>query len=148
MRWLTKLFLLISLSSFWIGCSQQSESGLSMETNGPVTVQLDITAGVPPPTWQLSTAQRSEFFTFLQQLTPVEAKKAFDNLGNRGFVVTTINPARTIRVQQGFVWIIGDNYERVFSDTNNDLERFLLLSGQPTLDPAFYTMLEKGIGQN
>ncbi|XSG77012.1 hypothetical protein ACP8Y2_08375 [Herpetosiphon llansteffanensis] len=147
MRWLTKLFLFIGLSSFWIGCSQQSESGSAMETD-PVTVQLDMTAGMPPPTWQMSAVQRSEFFTLLQQLTPVEARKAFDNLGNRGFVVTTINPARTIRVQQGFVWIIGDNYERVFSDPNNDLERFLLLSGQPSLEPALYTMLEKGVGSN
>ncbi|WP_110513568.1 hypothetical protein [Herpetosiphon llansteffanensis] len=147
MRWLTKLFLLIGLSSVWIGCSQQSESGSAMETD-PVTVQLDMTAGMPPPTWHMSATQRSEFFTLLQQLTPVEAKKAFDNLGNRGFVVTTINPARTIRVQQGFVWIIGDNYERVFSDTNNDLERFLLLSGQPSLEPGLYTMSEKEIGNN
>ncbi|KPL91002.1 hypothetical protein [Herpetosiphon geysericola] len=148
MRWLTKLVLLMSLSTFWSGCAQQSERSASMATNDPVTVQLDMTAGMPPPTWQMSATQQSEFFTILQQLTPVEARKAFDNLGNRGFVVTTMNPARTIRVQQGFVWIIGDNYERVFSDQHNDLERFLLLSGQPTLEPALYTMLEKGIGQN
>ncbi|MBM7844363.1 hypothetical protein [Herpetosiphon giganteus] len=148
MRWLTQLFLLMIFCSVWIGCAQQSESGSSMATHDPVSVQLDMTAGVPPPTWQLSTAQRSEFFTILQQLTPLEAKKAVDNLGNRGFIVTTINPARTIRVQQGFVWIIGDNYERVFSDPNNDLERFLLLSGQPSLEPGLYTILEKGIGQN
>lgn len=148
MRWLAKLLLLSGLIGSWVGCSQQPESLTPMNGDNPVNVQLDITSGMPPPTWQLSEAQRSAFFRMLEQLTPVEPQQAFDNLGNRGFVATTTNPTRTIRIQQGFVWITADSYERVFLDNNNDLERLLLTSGQSVLEPGLYTMLENGIGQN
>ncbi|WP_410657963.1 hypothetical protein [Amycolatopsis sp. lyj-112] len=106
-----------------------------------VTVELDIFSGVPNPAWTLRQAQAAEFQRKLEALPQASGGQIANNLGYRGFVTRT--SAIAALVQNGTVQVTQDGETRYRTDSGRELERWLLQSGKPFVDPETFALAER-----
>ena len=107
-------------------------------------VELDIFSGRPNPTWTLPDAEATAFREKLDGLAGTASGQVANNLGYRGFVVRTGD--EVVTVQRGLVQKVGGGTTAYAADPNRDLERWLLDSGKPSLEPELVTAVEQELG--
>jgi hypothetical protein len=112
-------------------------------------VTADMTSGVPSPTWILTPAEVEMATQTLASLEATRAVSLFDGLGYRGFIIQFSTPERFVRVQNGYVLIEDEEagVQEMYVDADNQLEKWLLDTGRPHLEPELYSFLKEGIGQ-
>lgn len=110
-------------------------------------VAVDITSGVPSPTWELAPAEVAVLEQALSDLSPEEFTSFFDGLGYRGFVITMTSPQRVIRVQHGQVLVEQGGLQQTYVDAGNQLEKWLLSVSKPHIEPQLYLLLAEEIGR-
>jgi hypothetical protein len=147
------LLILAALASLSCGASSPS----SVPTHGrptasqggeliatTVVVELDIFSGRPNPTWTLSDTDRAHLLEQLARLPAASAAEFDTNLGYRGFIVRMANAAETsvVRIQRGKVDVSAAGRDLYSSDPKRGMERWLLRTGQPSLDPTVYGVVE------
>jgi hypothetical protein len=102
---------------------------------------LDIFSGRPNPTWELSAIETLTITTMLDSL--VAGDKQVDppqNLGYRRFIVNL--PDRSVEVYGGFVREKSSRGLLYFTDTDQQVERWLYATAKPHLDPNLYQQLD------
>jgi hypothetical protein len=100
------------------------------------TVVLDIFSGRPSPSWNLTAAQTEELVRLLKSLPADESQGEADQapgLGYRGFTVQ--GRSAWIAAFRGRVSVKSDRAERRLSDPDRSVERWLLATGAPSLEP-------------
>lgn len=107
-------------------------------------VELDIFSGRPNPTWTLPDAGATTFREKLDGLAATASGQVANNLGYRGFVVRTGD--EVVTVQRGLVQKAKGETTTYAADPNRDLERWLLESGEPSLEPDLVTTVEQQLG--
>ncbi len=145
MRWLIKPLLLTLLLT---ASSCHTASGYTMTPKPPrqTQVSVDITSGLPPPSWRLAQAEIENLEQLLDTLAPVTSAPLFEGLGYRGFVITSAAPQRLIRVQGGYVQIEENGAQQTFADTDKRLEQWLVGMSQPHVEPQLYSFLKAAVG--
>jgi hypothetical protein len=93
-------------------------------------VELDVFSGRPNPTWDLSSAEVTEFTKFLINLTPNSQPLTEVGLGYRGFIISnTTNIAgsipKEVRVYNGVIRINDGSATKDYIDNNHQLELWL-----------------------
>jgi len=108
-------------------------------------VEFDIFSGMPNPTWILTDAEADSFEKRLAALGPSASSEPLGNLGYRGFIVQCTQAAnlRLIRVQKGIVKISEGETDVYASDTDRELERWLLNTGKLHLDDELFQIAER-----
>ncbi|HEX6347633.1 hypothetical protein [Umezawaea sp.] len=107
-------------------------------------VELDVFSGRPNPTWSLPDAQASTFRERVDGLPAATSGQVANNLGYRGFIVRAGD--EVVLVQKGVVQKTRGETTEYAADPNRDLERWLLESGKPTLEPEVLTSVERELG--
>jgi hypothetical protein len=110
-----------------------------------VEVELDIFSGRPNPVWILSGVERAQFLEKLAALPGAPPLELATNLGYRGFIVRITNAAESsvVRIQRGKVHIVRAGKDLYYTDPNRGLERWLLQTGRPFLEPSIYATVER-----
>jgi len=107
-------------------------------------VELDIFSGRPNPTWTLPDADATAFRDRLDGLAATTSGQVANNLGYRGFVVR--KGEEVVTVQRGLVRKAQGESISYAADPNRDLERWLLESGKPSLEPDLVATVEQELG--
>ena len=107
-------------------------------------VELDVFSGRPNPTWTLPDAEATAFRERVDGLAGTASGQVANNLGYRGFVVRTGD--EVVTVQRGLVQKARGGTTAYAADPNRDLERWLLESGKPSLEPDLVTTVEHELG--
>ncbi|MFC3452899.1 hypothetical protein [Amycolatopsis speibonae] len=109
-----------------------------------VSVELDLFSGMPNPAWTLRNAEAAEFQRKLVSLPKASEGRIANNLGYRGFIVRT--GATTVLVQRGIVRVTQDGGTLFRTDSGRMLERWLLQSGKPHVEPGIFADAEREFG--
>jgi hypothetical protein len=113
-----------------------------------VQVELDIFSGMPNPVWNLSDESAQSFLRQLDALQRTRPTKLSAPLGYRGFVVQVTRASDTqqsIRIQNGSVQILAPKSTFYASDSGRNLERWLLETGKPHLEPEIFSLVQRAI---
>jgi hypothetical protein len=121
-------------------------------TRDPETTQvtLDIYSGLPNPEWTLTAGQTQDLRALLDVLPETPCQPMNLNLGFRGFVVELgqrpeLSNEYRLRIYAGLVrWGDPWNPEAVATcrtDTDNQVARFLLASGQARMPEGVYALV-------
>lgn len=143
LRMLIKLALLVFTLLVMAAC--RPFSGVSPSSTSRNEVEIDITSGLPSPSWTLTQLQSEDLEEMLSDLPPTDTASFFDGMGYRGFVITMRAPDRLIRVQQGFVQVEANQTVQAFLDPDYQLERWLVKASQPHIEPQLYSLLADGL---
>jgi hypothetical protein len=111
-------------------------------------VVLDIFSGRPSPSWSLTAAQAEELVRLLESLPADESKGGADQapgLGYRGFTIQ--GRGARIAAFRGRVSVHSDGAERRLSDPERNVERWLLGTGEPSLEPAVRNLVAREIDE-
>jgi hypothetical protein len=101
-------------------------------------IELDIFSGRPNPHWDLTAQEAAEFTRLLADLEARDDVLAPpDGLGYRGFRVLQGSPRLEVSVWRENVIGLGARFFRAW-DESRSVERFLLSTGQPHLDPSLF----------
>lgn len=138
------LFIPIFLLLFVSACDSQETTP---SPTSQAQVEVDITSGLPSPTWELTSSEVEELAQILKDLSPEAFTPFFDGLGYRGFVITMTSPNRRIRVQNGHVLVEQGGIQKTYADTDNQLEKWLLGVSKPHVEPQLYSLLAEAIGE-
>jgi hypothetical protein len=109
-----------------------------------VQVELDIFSGMPNPTWVLTDAEADRFLEKLAAMPRISAAGLSGNLGYRGFILQVTQGADTqwVRIQRGIVQISND--AQIYAgDEGRELERWVLNTGKPHLEPELFQTVER-----
>lgn len=112
------------------------------------TVVLDIFSGRPSPSWNLTAAQAEELARLLESLPADESKGGTDDapgLGYRGFTIQGRDV--WIAAFRGRISVQRDGAERRLSDPDRSVERWLLGTGEPSLEPNVRDLVAQQIDQ-
>lgn len=117
-----------------------------------VRVEADLFSGRPNPAWELSAEQARSFLETLRELPAREGRsfEAPDALGYRGIVAAfdlDTEGAVTARFHRGTVYWKAESSFRELTDENRHLERWLVETGGPSLDPGVHRLLLDELGQ-
>jgi hypothetical protein len=107
-------------------------------------VELDIFSGRPNPVWTLPEADATTFREKVDGLPSTASGQVANNLGYRGFIVRA--SGEVVTVQRGLVRRTRGETTAYATDPNRDLERWLLQSGRPSLEPDLATTVERELG--
>jgi hypothetical protein len=80
-------------------------------------------------------------------VAPDPAPPEFDGLGYRGFRVTDCSGRTEFRVQQGCVFMRQEGPPRVKADPARQIERVLLETARPHLEPADFLLAQALLGE-
>ena len=142
---LHKLIFPVLLLLFLSACS--ATSNMTPVPTNPSVVEIDVTSGMPSPKWTLSDSEVEVIEQSLTALPPADSASLFDGLGYRGFVVSLHSPERLVRVQGGYISIEEEGSQKIYIDTDHQLEKWLLEASRPHIEPELYSFLEEGIGR-
>jgi hypothetical protein len=102
-------------------------------------VELDIFSGRPNPTWALTDSQTASLLEMLDGLPQTESEPRPGDLGYRGMIVRLRGAkAREITVHTGVAAVNGGSH----ADADRHVERWLLETGRPFLDPSIYDIVK------
>lgn len=108
-------------------------------------MELDIFSGRRNPTWELSRDLSAEVQSLIRAASPLSQSNgevALPGLGYRGFIIHGKNP---IRVYRGQLMRVGKGTEKRFASVTMQLEKQLLESGKPHLEPSVYKSVAQTI---
>ena len=102
-------------------------------------VELDIFSGRPNPAWALTDSQTASLLEMVGELAQTESDPHPGDLGYRGMIVRLRGAkAREIAVHTGVAAVNGGRH----ADVDRHVERWLLETGRPFLDPSIYDIVE------
>jgi hypothetical protein len=144
--------LLLLVGSMLVGCNppaaarpdelhlSPTEASLSSEP----TVVLHIFSGRPDPEWGLAAEQLAELEGLLTSLPQGAPHPEPQQLGYRGFALH-LEPAGEpyLRAFDGVVRVKEGGGERWLSDPERSIERWLLASGEGSLEPPLLGVVEE-----
>jgi len=136
LRW-----ILLALVLCACGTAPTTTSGRTTTVADTVSVELDIFSGMQNPAWTLRDAEAAEFQRRLESLPRASGGRIANDLGYRGFVVRA--GATTALVQRETVQVTRDGDAHFRTDTGRELERWLLESGKPFVDPGTFALAER-----
>jgi hypothetical protein len=152
MRRFLKILITIALL---LGCSAtiyatklQTQKATLMND---VEVEVHIFSGRPNPNWKLSQEETQLLSTMLGKLSPTKPQDLFEGLGYRGFVITSRKPlagASPVRIYKGVVKIGVDDNAKYFLDTNQQIEKWLLVKAKAVLNAEDYKVIANEIASN
>jgi hypothetical protein len=137
-------FVLVLATGMLASCSHDGARGSSPANSSPhvfaraetPTVMLDIFSGRPSPSWSLTAAQAEELARLLESLPADESEGGAaqaPGLGYRGFTIQ--GQSAWIAAFRGRVSVQRNGAERRLSDPERTVERWLLGTGDPHLEP-------------
>ncbi len=110
-------------------------------------VEADVFSGRPNPRWTLDAAAAAELARRLAELPPAPPAAPFEGLGYRGLVVTGLEgECDEVRVHGGRVRAECGGETRTRADAGRALERWLLATGEGSLEPATLELLRRETG--
>lgn len=125
-------------------------SGGSESPMQTAQVELEVFSGRPNPSWSLSAAEVEALAGMLQALSPAAAVPPADGLGYRGIVVTFGDGGplglRGLRAYRGLTLVDAAGATSYREDPERRVERWLLASGKPYLEPGLYAEIEAELG--
>jgi len=135
-----------------IVCCSAERAPATGGARGPqARVELDLFSGRPNPAWVLSAADARTLQAMLESLSPRPALEQASGLGYRGFVVkisTDTGEAATVRAYKGIVRQDIGALVAYRHDAERQIEKWLLQTGRPTLDPQTYEIVRKEVTSN
>lgn len=150
-------YLFALLSTALLACSFSysfSTDGAPIQLSNSPLVVVDMYSGRDDnPTWPLSQGNMEALARTLTTLSSVACPELPGNLGYRGFHVRltsgTIPGTTAVLAFRGTIWLgdwpLDGIVKGCLSDPSRQVERMLLESGHPHLDPALYQLLKKEI---
>lgn len=103
-------------------------------------VELDMFSGRPNPTWTLPAGQTTSLLGMVSGLSRTAAPARTGELGYRGMIARMLEPAPwELHAHNGIVTVNGTPY----SDPGRRVERWLLETGRPFVDPWVYEIAER-----
>jgi hypothetical protein len=149
-----KSVLVIVIISFFIACAfYKTEKEINAVTPNKnmneTKVILNIFSGRENPTWKLSEEQINTLLSNIKD-SPKSDKTVFpDGLGYRGFEVVITDSVdqqtQSIVVANGKILSKSKGIEEYFTDSNRNIESFLLQTGSKYLEPEIYNIIKKEI---
>jgi len=106
-----------------------------------VTVELDIFSGRPNPRWRLSQEDADLLMATVADLPEATPVLPVGHLGYRGLAVE-LDGTRLL-VQQGTVLITRGDTTTYRADPDRAVERWLLDTGRPALDPEIVALVDR-----
>lgn len=110
-------------------------------------VELDIFSGREAPNWSLSAAEVKALLQMMSRLPSTAPTEFRDNLGYRGFTVklpaSLSGITSSIKVFEGIIRYQTDNQIKFFTDSERQVERWLLLNSKPHIPLELYTILQR-----
>ena len=108
-----------------------------------ITVEVDVYSGRPNPTWTPVSSDAAQIITIIGKLPKSVPGVRNDNLGYRGMIVR----------RGGVEWLVfggkvlqrGSN--RWYTDRDRKVERLILHSGKPFLEPSVHDAVLKELDQ-
>ncbi len=110
-----------------------------------VMVVLGLYSGVPDPTWTLTTEQARELAAALAGLTRVSGTTASGGLGYHGFSI--VGPNGTLVAFEGTVASTDTDPPFFLADPDRTVERFLLDTARPHVEPEELTEVERALDE-
>ena len=105
-------------------------------------IELDVFSGRPNPAWSLTGEQAAEVLARFRALEPSDSPGAlFDGLGYRGFKIAGFEDHDEVTVRAEVVEASRGGTRRRWLDEGRGLERYLLETSKPHLDPDLYRMI-------
>lgn len=142
------------LAFFMLACNLDSTTQTRSRNSTPknverATVTLQIYSGRENPKWNLTGKQANELLALLDNLSESQPIVFHGGLGYTGFrVAWDENGTKTTReiiAYRGQLLYRNDNSTKYFTDPQRSLERFLLKTGDSTLDAQHAKRIEQEI---
>jgi hypothetical protein len=112
------------------------------------TVMLDVFSGRPSPSWSLTATQAAEFTHLLESLPADESKGEATQAPGLGYCGFTIQGRNAwIAAFRGQVSVQSEEAERRLSDPERNVERWLLGTGDPHLEPDVRNVVAQQIDE-
>jgi hypothetical protein len=117
------------------------------QTMNQAKVELDIYSGRVNPSWLLTELETNELQTLLSQLQKTRPIEFAGNLGYRGVFVDLLDlksgKILQLKVFKSVIEIQTDGSSQFFTDTNREIEHWLLKSGDYHLPNSEYQSLKE-----
>ena len=120
------------------GSSLGTEPAMTLPVGDGMSVSLGIYSGRPDPSWTLSQAQAAELRRLIDALPSGVGDSAGGGLGYHGFTIALSGPdgdLRHIVAYHGEIAEAGNGARPTWYDAAGRVERFVLETGRPYLDP-------------
>ncbi|GAA5086353.1 hypothetical protein [Nocardia iowensis] len=102
-----------------------------------IRVELDIHSDQPNPRWRLTPGDEAQLHGLIAAAPRAAASDVENNGEYRGFVAQ-LTDEETLRVQRGIIEIARGDQRTYRTDADRAVERWLLATGRPTLQPGDY----------
>ncbi|PXX69190.1 hypothetical protein DFR70_102878 [Nocardia tenerifensis] len=102
-----------------------------------IKVELDLHSDRPNPRWQLASGDEAQLHGLIAAAPRSSAGEAENDGGYRGFVAQ-LSDEETLRVRGGVIEIARGEERTYRTDGDRAVERWLLATGRPTLEPCDY----------
>jgi hypothetical protein len=141
------------LAFFMLACSLDSKTQTTRNSTlnnvKSASVTLQIYSGRENPKWNLTDKQANELLALLDNLPESQPIVFNGGLGYSGFRVTWdengAEPKREIFAYRGQILYRNDNSKKYLTDPERSLEKFLLKTGDSTLDAQQAKRIEQEI---
>lgn len=142
------------LAFFMLACGLDSKTqarsrNSTLKNVKSATVTLQIYSGRVNPEWNLTDKQANELLALLDNLSESQPSIFPSHLGYTGFRVAWdengTKAKREIVAYRGQILYRNDNSKKYFTDPERRLEKFLLKTGDSTLDAQHAKRIEQEI---
>lgn len=109
--------------------------------------ELMVFSGRPNPSWPLTIEEQERVQELLAQAAPIVSPPIEGQLGYSGFLLTlhTATERRALRIYDGVIMSSNTTKTTSYRDERRGLERLLLETAQPHIDPALYQSISDTI---
>ena len=110
-------------------------------------VEMMVFSGRPNPRWTLTTEEQERMGELLAQAAPADSQPIEGQLGYTGFNLTlqTATERRMLRIYDSVIMETSPTGITFYRDERRGLERFLLETGKPHIDPGLYQSISETI---
>jgi hypothetical protein len=138
----------LALLVFLIGGQAMAEAPASA-SDAIATVTLDVYSGRPNPSWPLTPAQIGDLQARIKALsTPLAGEPDVPDLGYRGVSVSIRGKAAAdVSAARGAITVTQGGSVAKFQDTNRQLERWLVHTGDAQLSPDLLRMADSDLSR-
>ncbi|MFF3223023.1 MULTISPECIES: hypothetical protein [Nocardia] len=102
-----------------------------------IKVELDINSGKPNPRWKLTPGDEAQLHGLIAAAPRAAVGEIENHSEYRGFVAQ-LSDEETLRVHRGVMEIARGDQCSYRTDGDRAVERWLLATGRPTLEPGDY----------
>lgn len=120
---------------------------LAKEEITGIQVELMVFSGRANPRWPLTTDEQERVHGLLAQAAPAATQPIEGQLGYSGFSLTlhTATERRMLRIYNGVIMYSGPAGAAFYQDERRGLERLLLETARPHIDPALHQTIRASL---